>query len=84
MAALEAIPVLTGTNGTGFSWTIYTGDLVSHDAENQLSRCVPTFLIHCKLDRDLSSRTQGICRIYGGKFRINNQHLPFSSLILLL
>ncbi|KAF8230055.1 hypothetical protein L208DRAFT_1438751 [Tricholoma matsutake] len=38
MAALEAIPVLTGTNGTGFAWTIYTGDLVSHDSDNQLSR----------------------------------------------
>ncbi|KAI0253189.1 Metallo-dependent phosphatase-like protein [Lactifluus subvellereus] len=37
-AALEAIPVLTGTENTGFSWTIYTGDLVSHDSENQLSR----------------------------------------------
>ena len=37
-AVLEAIPVLTGTEKTGFAWTIYTGDLVSHDAENQLSR----------------------------------------------
>jgi len=37
-AALEAIPVLTGTEKTGFAWTLYTGDLVSHDVENQLSR----------------------------------------------
>jgi sphingomyelin phosphodiesterase len=37
-AVLEAIPVLTGTEQTGFAWTIYTGDLVSHDPENQLSR----------------------------------------------
>ncbi|KAI9455924.1 Metallo-dependent phosphatase-like protein [Lactarius psammicola] len=37
-AVLEAIPVLTGTEKTGFAWTLYTGDLVSHDAENQLSR----------------------------------------------
>jgi len=36
-AALEAIPVLTGTEKTGFSFTVYTGDLVSHDPENQLS-----------------------------------------------
>jgi sphingomyelin phosphodiesterase len=37
-SVLEAIPVLTGTEHTGFAWTIYTGDLVSHDSENQLSR----------------------------------------------
>ncbi len=37
-AVLEAIPVLTGVNDTGFAWGIYTGDLVSHDSENQLSR----------------------------------------------
>lgn len=38
MAALEAIPVLTGTEKTGFAWSLYTGDLVSHDSDNQLSR----------------------------------------------
>ncbi|KAI0299797.1 Metallo-dependent phosphatase-like protein [Russula brevipes] len=37
-AVLEAIPVLAGTEKTGFAWTLYTGDLVSHDSENQLSR----------------------------------------------
>ena len=37
-AVLEAIPVVTGTSDTGFAWSIYTGDLVSHDPENQLSR----------------------------------------------
>jgi sphingomyelin phosphodiesterase len=37
-AVLEAIPVLAGTENTGFAWTIYTGDLVSHDSENELSR----------------------------------------------
>ena len=40
MAAMEAIPPLTGTQGSGFAWTIYTGDMVSHDADNQLSRSV--------------------------------------------
>jgi sphingomyelin phosphodiesterase len=40
MAALQAIPALAGTEKTGFAWTIYTGDLVSHDSENQLSRYV--------------------------------------------
>lgn len=41
MAAIQAIPVLTGTNvtdGNGFDFTIYTGDLVAHDNTNQLSR----------------------------------------------
>ncbi|KAJ8084601.1 hypothetical protein PM082_003374 [Marasmius tenuissimus] len=38
MAAMEAIPLLTGTQGSGFAWTVYTGDMVSHDPDNQLSR----------------------------------------------
>ncbi|KAI0375428.1 sphingomyelin phosphodiesterase [Pilatotrama ljubarskyi] len=38
ISALEAIPVLAGTERTGFDFTLYTGDLVSHDPENQLSR----------------------------------------------
>ena len=37
-AALAAIPVLAGTEHTGFDFTVYTGDLVSHDPDNQLSR----------------------------------------------
>ena len=44
VAALQAIPSLAGTDDAGFAWTIYTGDLVSHDAENQLSRQVPMTL----------------------------------------
>ncbi|KAF8167475.1 Metallo-dependent phosphatase-like protein [Crassisporium funariophilum] len=38
MAALQVIPALTGTKDSGFAWTVYTGDLVSHDPDNQLSR----------------------------------------------
>ncbi|THH00668.1 hypothetical protein EW026_g1883 [Hermanssonia centrifuga] len=38
LSALQAIPVLTGTQHTGFDFTVYTGDLVSHDPDNQLSR----------------------------------------------
>lgn len=38
LSALEAIPVLTGTQDTGFNFSIYTGDLVSHDPDNELSR----------------------------------------------
>ena len=39
LAALQAIAPLTGTDGPdSAAWTIYTGDLVSHDSQNQLSR----------------------------------------------
>jgi hypothetical protein len=37
-SALQAIPVLTDTQDSGFAWSVYTGDLVSHDPQNQLSR----------------------------------------------
>ncbi|KAH9944018.1 sphingomyelin phosphodiesterase [Epithele typhae] len=37
-AALSSIPILAGTQKTGFDFTVYTGDLVSHDSESQLSR----------------------------------------------
>ncbi|KAH9838385.1 sphingomyelin phosphodiesterase [Rhodofomes roseus] len=37
-ATLQSIPVLTGTQDSPFNWTIYTGDLLSHDAFNELSR----------------------------------------------
>ncbi|KAJ3489575.1 hypothetical protein NLI96_g2003 [Meripilus lineatus] len=43
LSALQAIPVLTETEKTGFAWTIYTGDLVSHDHDNQLSRDYVTY-----------------------------------------
>ncbi|KAL8707325.1 MAG: hypothetical protein Q9220_007637 [cf. Caloplaca sp. 1 TL-2023] len=39
LAALQSIGPLTGTScADPFAWTIYTGDLVSHDSQNQLSR----------------------------------------------
>ena len=39
LAALQSIGPLTGTTkASPFAWTIYTGDLVSHDSQNQLSR----------------------------------------------
>jgi Calcineurin-like phosphoesterase len=43
-AALQAVGPLTGTTSQScsqddsFAWTVYTGDLVSHDSQNQLSR----------------------------------------------
>lgn len=40
ISAMQAIPVLTGTAHTGFDFAIYTGDLVAHDPDNQLSRYV--------------------------------------------
>ncbi len=40
LAVLQAIAPLTGTqkDKSEIAWTIYTGDLVSHDSQNQLSR----------------------------------------------
>ncbi|RFU31936.1 hypothetical protein B7463_g4446, partial [Scytalidium lignicola] len=40
VSALQSIASLTGTGRTQAApaWTIYTGDLVSHDAQNQLSQ----------------------------------------------
>jgi len=40
LAALQSIGPLTGTgkDQANIAWTIYTGDLVSHDSQNQLSR----------------------------------------------
>jgi hypothetical protein len=37
-SALQAVGPLTGTNSSEpFAWSIYTGDLVSHDEQNQVS-----------------------------------------------
>ena len=38
VAALQAVPALTGTEETGFDFTIFTGDLIPHDPANKLSR----------------------------------------------
>ncbi|TVY82540.1 Sphingomyelin phosphodiesterase [Lachnellula suecica] len=40
LAALQSIGSMTGTGSiqSNASWTIYTGDLVSHDPENEMSR----------------------------------------------
>ncbi|KAI0347728.1 sphingomyelin phosphodiesterase [Trametopsis cervina] len=43
LAALPSIPILTDTEKTGFDFTVYTGDLVSHDPDNQLSRDYVTY-----------------------------------------
>lgn len=37
-AVFEAIPALAGTIDTSFDFSIFTGDLVSHDPNNELSR----------------------------------------------
>src|ERR1700761_4906324 len=39
LAALQAVGPLTGTSKENpFAWSVYTGDLVSHDPQSQLSR----------------------------------------------
>ncbi|KAJ7070534.1 sphingomyelin phosphodiesterase [Mycena amicta] len=62
MAAVEAIPVLTGTQGSGFDFTVYTGDLVSHDPDNQLSRAYVSYTE--TLIYDLFKRTLGSGPVY--------------------
>lgn len=44
LAALQAVGPLTGTGKHDpFAWTVYTGDLVSHDQQSQLSRAYTEF-----------------------------------------
>nr|GAT46312.1 SER THR protein phosphatase family protein [Mycena chlorophos] len=62
VSALEAIPVLTGTEKTGFDFSIYTGDLVSHDPDNQLSRDYVTYTE--TLLYDLFKKTLGSGPLY--------------------
>lgn len=37
-AVLEAIPPLTGSEATGFNFTLFTGDMLAHDPDYQQSR----------------------------------------------
>ncbi|KAK7063751.1 SER THR protein phosphatase family protein [Favolaschia claudopus] len=62
MAALQAIPPLTGTENTGFSFSIYTGDLVSHDPDNKLSQAYVEYTE--TLIFDLFRKTLGSGPIY--------------------
>ncbi|KAJ6486083.1 sphingomyelin phosphodiesterase [Mycena vitilis] len=62
MAAVQAIPPLTGTQGTGFDFSVYTGDLVSHDPDNQLSRSYVEYTE--TLLYDLFRRTLGSGPVY--------------------
>jgi hypothetical protein len=44
LAALQAVGPLTGTSKRyPLGWTIYTGDLVSHEGQNELSRAYTTY-----------------------------------------
>ncbi|KAF8434333.1 sphingomyelin phosphodiesterase [Boletus edulis BED1] len=38
LSAMPAIGPLTGTEGTGFNFSLFTGDLTAHDNDNQYSR----------------------------------------------
>ncbi|TBU62077.1 Metallo-dependent phosphatase [Dichomitus squalens] len=61
-AVLQSIPVLAGTEKTGFDFTVYTGDLVSHDSENQLSR---DYILYTEtVIYDLFKRTLGAGPVY--------------------
>ncbi|KAJ7597385.1 Metallo-dependent phosphatase-like protein [Mycena floridula] len=60
VSALQAIPSLAG--GTP-DWTIYTGDLVSHDSDNELSRDYVEY--NEQISYDLFKRTLGPGPIFG-------------------
>ncbi|KAJ3978098.1 sphingomyelin phosphodiesterase [Lentinula raphanica] len=55
LAALEAIPVLTDTKDAEFDFMLFTGDLVSHDPENELSS--PQSIVFQTVLYDLFKRT---------------------------
>ncbi|KAH7914741.1 Metallo-dependent phosphatase-like protein [Hygrophoropsis aurantiaca] len=38
LSVLQAIPAVAGTEETGFAFTLFTGDMLTHDSENQQSR----------------------------------------------
>ena len=38
LAAMQAIPEVTETLGTGLNFSLFTGDLTAHDSDNQYSR----------------------------------------------
>ncbi|KAJ7201347.1 Metallo-dependent phosphatase [Mycena pura] len=61
-AAVLAIPALTGTKDSGFDFTVYTGDLVSHDPDNQLSRSYVEYTE--TILYDLFKRTLGSGPVY--------------------
>jgi hypothetical protein len=46
VAAMEAIGPLTGTEQSGFDFTIYTGDLTAHDPDNSYSRFVFSHFVY--------------------------------------
>ncbi|KAG9308166.1 sphingomyelin phosphodiesterase [Chiua virens] len=46
LAAMQAIPEVTETLGTGFNFSLFTGDLTSHDPDNQYSRA---YVEYCEI-----------------------------------
>lgn len=52
LAALQSIATLTGTgtDQANVAWALYTGDLVSHDTQNQLSRAYVEYTETSKKD----------------------------------
>ncbi|THH31903.1 hypothetical protein EUX98_g2280 [Antrodiella citrinella] len=82
LAAFESIPTLTGTQKTGFDWTILTGDLVSHDPAQQLSRDYTLYTETVLYD--LLKRTLGSGPVYAalGNHDTYNETRPMPSEVL--
>ncbi|KAI6008598.1 sphingomyelin phosphodiesterase [Pisolithus marmoratus] len=59
LAAMQAIPVLTETEGTGFNFSLFTGDLTAHDPDNQYSRYVFLVVVY-----DLLKKYVGPAPVY--------------------
>ncbi|KAF8132234.1 Metallo-dependent phosphatase-like protein [Mycena galopus ATCC 62051] len=77
LAALESIPVLAGTQDTGFNFTIYTGDMVSHDPMNELSR---DYLLYTEtLVYDLFKKALGSGPVYAALGNHDTQQTALDS-----
>ncbi|KAH9950917.1 Metallo-dependent phosphatase-like protein [Amylocystis lapponica] len=62
LAALEAIPILAGANEKPIDFTVFTGDLLSHDPEWELSRQYTLYTETVMYD--LLKRTLGSSPVY--------------------
>ncbi|KAI0654136.1 sphingomyelin phosphodiesterase [Cubamyces menziesii] len=72
VSALSAIPVLTRTEKAGFDFTLYTGDLVGHDGEHQMSR---EFVMYSEtLVFDLLKRMLGTGPVYAALGNHDSYH----------
>ncbi|EED84307.1 predicted protein [Postia placenta Mad-698-R] len=73
VGVMKAIPILTGTEGTGFDFTIFTGDLVSHDPENELSKNYDHLAALWELEEWISPETAQQARTHYAAYAVQRQ-----------